>query len=171
MSYDLAPNAEVFASLIYSAVRTENIPAQGNSDKNGMTMRCDNAFLYQTFQGTAFGVNGASPAAFAAACGTAISGAAGAANPSTATFTYGSQWANIPTDQLMFIMRTMRRYTVGGDGASETQYRISGVPFQYAVPVLSGWELDYLCTDHHVRDFGVDTQAFWDIYNTWVSST
>jgi len=22
-----------------------------------------------------------------------------------------------------------------------------------------------------VRDFGVDTQAFWDIYNTWVSST
>ena len=78
-SYDLSPNAEVFASLIYSAVRTENIPAQGNSDKNGMTMRCDNAFLYQTFQGTAFGLNGASPSAFAAGCGAAIGGVAGAA--------------------------------------------------------------------------------------------
>jgi len=125
VSYDLSPNAEIFASLIYSAVRTENIPAQGNSDKNGMTMRCDNAFLYQTFQGTAFGLNGASPAAFAAGCGaatvalaggTTAAQAAAAAAPSTATFTYGSQWANIPTDQLMFLMRTMRRYTVGGDG-------------------------------------------------------
>jgi iron complex outermembrane receptor protein len=126
VSYDLSPNAEVFASLIYSDVRTENIPAQGNSDKNGMTMRCDNAFLDQTFQGTAFGVSGASPAAFASACATSIASAASgatpasiaaaAANPSSQTFTYGSQWANIPTDQLMFLNRTLRRYTVGGDG-------------------------------------------------------
>jgi outer membrane receptor protein involved in Fe transport len=116
VSYDLSSNAEIFATLNYAVSRTENIPAQGNSDKNGMTMRCDNAFLYQTFQGTAFGLNGASPAAFATGCGAAIGGAAGAAAPSTASFTYGSQWANIPTDQLMFLNRTMRRYVVGGDG-------------------------------------------------------
>src|SRR3569623_2073334 len=115
-SYDLTPTTEIFASLIYSVARTENIPAQGNSSKSNMTMRCDNAFLYQTFQGTAFGANGASPAAFATACGAAIRGASGAAAPSTASFTYGSDWANIPTDQLMFLNRTMRRYTVGGDG-------------------------------------------------------
>jgi outer membrane receptor protein involved in Fe transport len=116
VSYDISPTAEVWASLNYGLSRTQNTPAQGNSSKNGMTMRCDNAFLYQTFQGTAFGLNGASPSAFAAGCGAAISGAAGAANPSTATFTYGSDWANIPTDQQMFLLRTMRRYAVGGDG-------------------------------------------------------
>ena len=30
---------------------------------------------------------------------------------------YGSDWANIPTDQQMFLMHTMRRYVVGGDGS------------------------------------------------------
>ena len=116
VSYDLSSNAEVFATMNYSVARTENIPAQGNSSKNGMIMRCDNAFLYQTFQGTAFGLNGASPAAFATGCGAALGGVAGAAAPSTQSFTYGSDWANIPTDQLMFLNRTMRRYVVGGDG-------------------------------------------------------
>ena len=32
-------------------------------------------------------------------------------------------------------------------------YRID-VPYAYAVPVLSGWELGYVCTDHHVREIG-----------------
>ena len=45
--------------------------------------------------------------------------AAAVAAPSTSTFTYGSDWANIPTDQQMFLMRTMRRYVVGGDGNFE----------------------------------------------------
>src|SRR5678815_5760663 len=31
-------------------------------------------------------------------------------------FTYGSDWANMPTDQQMFLLRTMRRYAVGADG-------------------------------------------------------
>lgn len=116
VSYDLSPSAEIFATINYGLSRTQNTPAQGNSSKSGMTMRCDNAYLWQTFGGTAFGLNGASPAAFAAGCGAAIGGAAGAAAPSTATFSYGSDWANIPTDQQMFLLRTMRRYTVGGDG-------------------------------------------------------
>ncbi|HKU38523.1 MAG TPA: hypothetical protein VJR89_10260 [Polyangiales bacterium] len=32
-------------------------------------------------------------------------------------------------------------------------YRVD-VPYAYAVPVLSGWELGYVCTDHHVREIG-----------------
>src|SRR5471032_3274334 len=39
-----------------------------------------------------------------------------AANPSN-NISYGSDWANIPTDQQMFLMRTMRRFVVGGDGS------------------------------------------------------
>jgi outer membrane receptor protein involved in Fe transport len=125
VSYDLTPDTEVFASMTYGVARTENIPAQGNSSKNGMTMRCDNAYLWQTFGGTAFGANGANPTAFAQACASAIATANGGnaaaiaaavANPSGQTFTYGSDWANIPTDQIMFLTRTMRRAVVGADG-------------------------------------------------------
>ncbi len=112
VSYDIAPDTEVFATLTYGVARTENIPAQGNSSKNGMTMRCDNAYLWQTFGGTAFGVSGATPGAFAAACASAL----GTNVPSASTFTYGSDWANIPTDQIMFLTRTMRRAVVGADG-------------------------------------------------------
>ena len=114
VSYDIAPDTEVFATLTYGLARTENIPAQGNSSKSGMTMRCDNAYLWQTFGGTAFGVTGATPGAFASACATALGGAA--TNPSASNFNYGSDWANIPTDQIMFLTRTMRRAVVGADG-------------------------------------------------------
>jgi outer membrane receptor protein involved in Fe transport len=146
VSYDLTPTTEIFATLTYGIARTENIPAQGNSSKNGMAMKCDNAFLFQTFNGTAFGVSGATPTAFAQACGSqtamsneanrsataspgtsavpvpvtaatiAAAGLAGFNNPAGTSFTYGSDWANIPTDQLMFLTRTMRRAVVGGDG-------------------------------------------------------
>src|SRR5207253_533835 len=44
-------------------------------------------------------------------------GVTGTNNPGGVGFNYGSDWANIPTDQLMFLMRTMRRYVVGGDGS------------------------------------------------------
>ena len=114
VSYDIAPDTEVFATLTYGLARTENIPAQGNSSKSGMVMRCDNAYLWQTFGGTAFGVTGATPGSFASACATALGGAA--TNPSASNFNYGSDWANIPTDQIMFLTRTMRRAVVGADG-------------------------------------------------------
>lgn len=42
-----------------------------------------------------------------------------------------------------------------GDESRKEQYKVENVPFEYAVPVLKGWELGYLCTDHHVRDMGV----------------
>src|SRR5471030_2892680 len=97
VSYDLSPSSEIYATLNYGVSRTQNTPAQGNSSKSGMTTHCDNAFLLQS---------GLYPTA--AACL--------AANPSN-NISYGSDWANIPTDQQMFLMRTMRRYVAGGDGS------------------------------------------------------
>jgi hypothetical protein len=41
-----------------------------------------------------------------------------------------------------------------GDSSRVEEYKIEGVPFEYAVPVLKGWELGYVCTDHHVRELG-----------------
>jgi iron complex outermembrane receptor protein len=96
VSYDLSPTAEVYATLNYGMSRTQNTPAQGNSSKNGMTLRCDNAYIPQT------GLYASAAACLLQNPGNAIS--------------YGSDWANIPTDQQMFLMRTQRRYVVGGDG-------------------------------------------------------
>src|SRR5439155_22785602 len=45
VSYDLTPTTQIYGTLTYGIARTENIPAQGNSSKNGMSMKCDNAFL------------------------------------------------------------------------------------------------------------------------------
>jgi iron complex outermembrane receptor protein len=110
VSYDLSPNAEVYATMNYGISRTENIPAQGNSSKSGETIRCDNAYLLQS------GLFNS-----AAACMTAVNATLSAANQvttaSAATMSFGSDWADIPTDQLMFLTRTMRRFVVGGDGS------------------------------------------------------
>jgi hypothetical protein len=42
---------------------------------------------------------------------------------------------------------------VGNSAPSLVNYRVD-VPYSYAVPVLSGWELGFVCTDHHVRQIG-----------------
>jgi iron complex outermembrane receptor protein len=104
LSYDLTPSTEIYATLNYGVSRTQNTPAQGNSDKSGMTLRCDNAYLPST---GLFGV-GLNAAQTQAACLTAYPGNA---------ISYASQWANIPVDQEMFLLRTQRRFVVGGDGS------------------------------------------------------
>src|SRR6201996_9060120 len=108
VSYDLSPNAEVYATAAYGISRTENVPAQGNSYKNGITVRLDNAYLAQTglFSN-------------AASCLSAVNATNGTTftSASAATMRFGSDWADIPTDQLMFLTRTMRRFVVGGDGS------------------------------------------------------
>jgi len=104
LSYDLTPSTEVYATLNYGVSRTQNTPAQGNSDRTGQTLHCDNAYLPST---NLFG-NNLSAADTQAACL--------AAYP-TNNISYATQNANIPNDQQMFLMRTMRRYVVGADGA------------------------------------------------------
>jgi hypothetical protein len=43
----------------------------------------------------------------------------------------------------------------GSSGVVTENVVIENVPFKYAIPMLTGWDLEYLCTDHHVRDIGI----------------
>lgn len=47
----------------------------------------------------------------------------------------------------------------GGDflpgGVKKEQVVIENIPFEYAVPVLTGWELNYLTDDQHVQEVGI----------------
>ena len=112
LSYDLTPTTEIYATLNYGISRTQNTPAQGNSTKTGMTLRCDNAYLPGTgiFQIAANGGQasfGPGMTQTQANCLTFYPGNA---------ISYASDWANIPTSQQMFLLRTQRRYVVGGNG-------------------------------------------------------
>ena len=112
LSYDLTPTTEIYATLNYGVSRTQNTPAQGNSTKTGMTLRCDNAYLPGTgiFQIAANGGQasfGPGMTQTQANCLTFYPGNA---------ISYASDWANIPTSQQMFLLRTQRRYVVGGNG-------------------------------------------------------
>jgi iron complex outermembrane recepter protein len=103
VSYDLTPDTVIYATMNYSGSRTENTPAQGNSDKSG-TIRCDNAYL----PGTGLFGDGLNAAETQAACL--------AAYPNNA-IPFGSMWANILTNQNMHIYRQTRRFVAGGEGA------------------------------------------------------
>jgi hypothetical protein len=48
---------------------------------------------------------------------------------------------------------------VGNSTPTIQNFRVD-VPYAYAVPVLSGWELGYVCTDHHVRQIGASITNF-----------
>jgi len=95
LSYDITPDTQVYATLLYGAARTQNTPAGGGNAKS-ITLQCDNAYLQQT------GLY-----ASVAGCNTA--------NP-TGSFSFGSNWENVPVNQQVFFMRVTRRYTAGGDG-------------------------------------------------------
>jgi hypothetical protein len=44
---------------------------------------------------------------------------------------------------------------LGGTGVKSEEFDIENIPFEYAIPMLTGWELHYLCGDHHVKEIGV----------------
>ncbi|MFO1248207.1 MAG: TonB-dependent receptor [Alphaproteobacteria bacterium] len=118
-SYDLTPSTEIYATFNYGVSRTQNTPAQGNSSKNGMNAHCDNPYLLAS---GLFASTAACVAAIVPGFNQGLPQNAPGTNnfinvASTANIPYGSDWANIPTDQQMFLMRTMRRYVVGGDGS------------------------------------------------------
>ncbi|MBA2588082.1 MAG: TonB-dependent receptor [Alphaproteobacteria bacterium] len=118
VSYDLTPSTEIYATFNYGVSRTENIPAQGNSSKNGMNAHCDNPYLLQSglFNSISQCLTNVTPG-FNQGLAQNAPGTANFNNAAQqANIPYGSDWANIPTDQLMFLHRQMRRYVVGGDG-------------------------------------------------------
>ena len=42
----------------------------------------------------------------------------------------------------------------GPRGVRTRQFEISGLPYDYAMPMLTGWDLFYPCKDHHVAEIG-----------------
>ena len=44
-------------------------------------------------------------------------------------------------------------------------YSVEKVPFDYAVPLLTGWDLSYVCDDHHVERVGVYLVEFEYVKN------
>jgi hypothetical protein len=48
---------------------------------------------------------------------------------------------------------------VGNSTPTIQNFRVD-VPYAYAVPVLAGWELGYVCSDHHVRQIGASITNF-----------
>lgn len=103
VSYDLTADTEIYADISYGEVRTQTVPAQGQTPRTGLTLRCDNAFLPAT---GVFGI-GLTQAATQAACLTNY--------PSNA-IQFGTLNANIPLNQEVFIKRALRRYVAGGSG-------------------------------------------------------
>jgi hypothetical protein len=107
----------------YGVARTQNTPAQGNSNKGGVLF-CDNAYLPSM---NLFGQNltaaqtlAACNAAYAppAAGSSAFNAAVAGGEPTNVgQIPFNSQEANIPLDQEMYLLRTTRRFVAGGDGS------------------------------------------------------
>ena len=45
--------------------------------------------------------------------------------------------------------------TAGSVGVETKQVVIDNIPYAYAIPMLTGWDLDYDDNDHHVREVGI----------------
>lgn len=42
-----------------------------------------------------------------------------------------------------------------GAGVKTDEFSVDNIPYAYAIPMLTGWEMNYGCSDHHVRQIGV----------------
>jgi hypothetical protein len=40
-------------------------------------------------------------------------------------------------------------------GVQTEEFEIDNVPFEYAIPMLTGWDLQYACDDEHVAEMGI----------------
>ncbi|MFQ5604325.1 MAG: hypothetical protein ACE5HS_13740 [bacterium] len=45
--------------------------------------------------------------------------------------------------------------SLGPTGITTEEHVIENVPFEYAVPILSGWDMSYACDDEHITQIGV----------------
>jgi hypothetical protein len=50
---------------------------------------------------------------------------------------------------------------IGGAGVKTEEFVIDSIPFEYAVPMLTGWDLQYGCDDQHVKEIGVWIEDDW----------
>ncbi|HEV3079824.1 MAG TPA: TonB-dependent receptor, partial [Gemmataceae bacterium] len=130
ISYDLSPNAEIYATLTWSQARTQTSPGNSGASIGTRSVNCDNAFLPST---NIFGAN-LSAAATLAACNALYLPAPGAPPGATlgtapigpglgtqnlagvGSFGFSGSLPNIPNQISVQTTRALRRYVVGGDG-------------------------------------------------------
>ena len=91
LSYDVAPETEIYTTVTLSASRTQDIPINSTSKAN-QVIQCSNPFV---------------PASIQAAC----------AADGITNFQYDFTNAQFPDYQRVNLMRDMRRFVVGADGA------------------------------------------------------
>ncbi|KPK37862.1 MAG: hypothetical protein AMJ65_13610 [Phycisphaerae bacterium SG8_4] len=66
-----------------------------------------------------------------------------------------------PAEEIDSMLFTGTITGAGGEGGLKTEnVAIENIPFDYAVPVLTGWSLEYTDEDHHVRDIGARIESF-----------
>jgi hypothetical protein len=44
---------------------------------------------------------------------------------------------------------------VGAQPTTTEEHTIENIPYQFAVPMLTGWNMQYVCSDQHVKDVGI----------------
>lgn len=47
-----------------------------------------------------------------------------------------------------------------GQGLRSDEFVVSGIPYEYAMPVLTGWDLVYDCDDEHIKEIGTWISGF-----------
>jgi CARDB len=65
----------------------------------------------------------------------------------------------LPHEDVGFFGACSQQGTKTGDQTEE--FEIDNVPFEYAIPMLTGWELKYACDDEHVAEMGIGIDT-WD---------
>ena len=133
LSYDLSADTEVYATVNWAESRTQTTPASGGNG-TARTVNCDNAFLPGA---NIFGA-GLTAAQTLAACNAAYAGFAStiplgpglgsAAIPGVNAFSISEGFNNFPVDEQVVMLRSQRRYVVGGDGA----FDLFGKPWSWA---------------------------------------
>ena len=68
----------------------------------------------------------------------------------------GTNWVEEPT-QLVLQPAEPGGFGCVGNGHEEHLefYSVKNVKFDYAIPVLTGWNMEYACTDHEIERIGV----------------
>ncbi len=113
LSYDLGEGTEIYATALVSSVRTQAIPAQGNSSNKDVSFKCDNAFLPAT---DLFG-NSLTGAQTLSACNALYQTPAQVTAGTNGSFTVRESAGNFPVNQVVNLTRDQRRFVVGADGA------------------------------------------------------
>ena len=76
--------------------------------------------------------------------------------PRTVLHWTGADWVDEPTELNLRPAEPCGFGCVGNDLEQRLEvYSVENVPYDYAIPVLTGWDMQYATTDHHVERVGV----------------